>query len=142
PNADEKAKEDVERLAKVLHGIEKRLPRKEFEPALKKLTAQMIHAAQDAAEAKAEEYDAASKSANKTIRTLDTLLVAQRDLMRPVEQAAFEVRAALEALPRKSSQDKKAVEEAAAMAGSAEQLDRTARDLNARFVAASADFDQ
>jgi hypothetical protein len=142
PKADEETKKDVERLYKVLSGIEKRVPRKEFEPELKKLTTQMIHAAQEAAEAKAEEYDSASKSANQTIRNLDTVLSAQRELLRPVEQAAFEVRAALEAFPRKSSQDKKAVDEAAALASSAEYLDRTARDLNARFVAASADFDQ
>jgi hypothetical protein len=139
---DEKADEETKRLYEVMTDIEKRAPRSKYEAQLKKITPQAIHAAQEAAEARAEAYDSASKTANKVLRDFDVVLNEQRDLLRPVAEAAFEVQAAQKTLPRQAGMEKKAVLEAvSSLLSSSDYLIQTARDMNARFVASQDDFD-
>jgi hypothetical protein len=140
--SDEKAEEETKRLYEVMADIEKRAPRSKYEAQLTKITPQVIHAAQEAAEARAEEFDSASKTANKVLRDFDGVLSEQRDLLRPVEEAAFEVQATQKSLPRQASMEKKTIVEAVnALVASADHLNRMTRDLNARFVASQNDFD-
>jgi hypothetical protein len=131
-----------EAVLAVARAIEERKPRAELDPMLKRIPVDSLREAIEAAHAAENLYDKSTDEAKEAFGRLGKALDAARDALKPAEQAADELRMAIDLMPSAMSRGMSGPrDEAAALSAAVLRLSRYCRDQGEQFVAARSDYD-